>query len=83
MNRKPPPRGKDVMGYALAPVRALFTADEWKTAKRLAKAHGFLWDCVGQDPRVMGWRFLRDAKIAHSRKDLGDRCPVDGAGNPR
>jgi hypothetical protein len=70
--------GRDQMGYDLAPVMGLFTAAEIDGAKAIAKAHGFKWDCVGRDPRVMGWRFLRDAKIAMSGIDLGDRCPVRG-----
>lgn len=76
-------RALDVMGYRLAPVRALFTADEWKAAKRLAKAAGYEWDCVGTDPRVTGWRFLRSARIVLSREDLGERCPVDDKGKRR
>ncbi len=71
-------RALDVMGYRLAPVMALFTKEEIGAAKRLAKASGYQWDCVGTDPRVTGWRFLRSAKIVLSRKDLGGRCPVRG-----
>jgi hypothetical protein len=71
-------RTRDCMGYKLAPVFALFTRDEIRAAKRLSKARGYLWDTVGTDPRVTGWRFLRDAKIVLARKDLGDSCPVKG-----
>jgi hypothetical protein len=76
-------RTLDVMGYRLAPVFALFTKDEIKAAKRLSKARGYQWDTVGTDPRVTGWRFLRDAKIVLAGKDLGERCPVDDNGNAR
>ena len=69
------PRTRDIMGYQLAPVMALFSREEVRAARRLAKAHGYAWDCVGTDPRVCGWRFLRDAKLTLSRRDLGDRCP--------
>jgi len=63
---------RDIMGYKLKPVFDLFTKEEIKAARRLSKAHGYQWDTVGTDPRVMGWRFLRDAKIAISGKDIGD-----------
>jgi hypothetical protein len=63
------------MGYPLAPILDLFTAAEVAGAKALATAHGWKWDCVGRDPRVNGWRFLRDAKIAISCVDLGERPP--------
>lgn len=76
-------RTLDCMGYRLAPVFALFTKEEIRAAKRLSKARGYQWDTVGTDPRVTGWRFLRDAKIVLSRKDLGEHCPVDDNGNPR
>lgn len=68
----------DVMGYKLAPVFQLFSRDEIKAAKRLSKARGYQWDTVGTDPRVTGWRFLRDAKIVLSGKDLGESCPIQG-----
>lgn len=71
-------RSRDVMGYRLAPVMALFTKDELAAAKRLAKATGYQWDCVGTDPRVTGWRFLRYAKIVLAGKDPGEKCPVRG-----
>jgi len=58
-----PKRGKDVMGYALAPVLSLYTAAEIKAARLLASAAGYGWDVVGTDPRVTGRRFLRDAAI--------------------
>jgi hypothetical protein len=77
------PRTLDVMGYKLAPVFSLFSKDEIKAAKRLSKARGYQWDTVGTDPRVTGWRFLRDAKIVLSGKDLGQSCPIDGDGSPR
>lgn len=75
-------RKLDMMGYRLAPVMALFTKEEIRAAKRLAKAR-YEWDVVGTDPRVYGWRFLRDAKICLSGKDLGDKCPVDDQGKTR
>jgi len=68
----------DVMGYRLAPVFDLFTKEEIAAAKRLANAYGYKYDCVGTDPRVCGWRYLRDAKIALSKKDMGESCPVRG-----
>lgn len=68
-------RALDVMGYRLAPVFALFSKEEIAAAKRLAKAHGYQWDCVGTDPRVTGWRFLRNAKIVLSKTDPGDSGP--------
>ena len=76
-------RGEDVMGYKLAPVFALFSKAELAAAKRLAAAAGYQWDCVGTDPRVTGWRFLRSAKIVLAWEDLGENCPIDGKGNPR
>lgn len=76
-------RRLDVMGYQLKPVFDLFTKEEIAAAKRLSRASGYQWDAVGTDPRVTGWRFLRSAKIVLSRKDLGERCPIDGNGNPR
>jgi hypothetical protein len=45
----------DRMGYRLAPVMELFTKEELAAARRLAKAAGDQWDCVGKDPRVKGW----------------------------
>lgn len=71
-------RTRDIMGYKLQPVFDLFTKEEIRAAKRLSKARGYQWDTVGTDPRVYGWRFLRDAKIVLSGKDLGDSCPVKG-----
>lgn len=71
-------RTRDCMGYRLKPVMDLFTKDEIAAAKRLSKARGYQWDTVGTDPRVTGWRFLRDAKIVLSKKDLGESCPVRG-----
>lgn len=71
-------RTRDVMGYKLAPVFELFTKHEIAAAKRLSKARGYEWDTVGTDPRVTGWRFLRDAKIVLAREDLGNSCPVRG-----
>lgn len=76
-------RTLDVMGYRLKPVFDLFTKDEIAAAKRLSKARGYQWDTVGTDPRVTGWRLLRDAKIALSKKDLGDSCPINDDGSPR
>lgn len=73
----------DCMGYRLKPVFDLFTKEEIQAAKRLSKARGYQWDTVQTDPRVTGWRFLRDAKICLSGKDLGESCPVDGNGKPR
>ncbi len=70
------PRTRDCMGYRLKPVMELFTKEEISAAKRLAKAWGYKYDVVGTDPRVCGWRFLRNAKIVLSRKDLGESCPV-------
>lgn len=70
------PRTRDIMGYHLKPVFDLFTTDEIRAARRLSKAHGYEWDTIGTDPRVYGWRFLRDAKIALGGKDLGKDCPV-------
>lgn len=67
----------DCMGYPLKPVMDLFTKDEIRAAKRLARPR-YGWDVVGTDPRVVGWRFLRDAKICLSGKDLGEDCPVKG-----
>jgi len=34
----------------------------------------YQWGCVGTDSRVTGWRFLRDAKVVLSKRDLGERC---------
>jgi hypothetical protein len=67
--------GEDCMGYPLQSCLGLFTDTEIAAAKRLAAAHGFKWDPVGTDPRVMGWRFLRDAKIVLAGVDLGESGP--------
>jgi hypothetical protein len=56
-------RGVDCMGYKLAPVLGLFSEQEIAAARRLSKAAEYLWDTVGTDPLVTGWRFLRSAAI--------------------
>lgn len=65
----------DQMGYSLAPIRRIFTPLEIAAAKRLAKPR-FAWDVVGCDPRVMGWRFLRDAAIVLRGFDPGEDSGV-------
>lgn len=66
-----PKRGRDCMGYALAPVLGLFTDEEIAAARRLSADKGYEWDTVGTDPRVTGKRFLNAAAIV-----LRGRCPV-------
>lgn len=72
-----PRKRVDCMGYDIAPVWALFTEQEVHAAKRLAAARWPNHCVVRHDPRVMGWRYLRDAKIVLSGVDLGASCPVD------
>lgn len=67
------------MGYALAPVLSLYTADEIKAARLLALHEGYQWDCVGTDPRVTGRRFLRAVAIA-MRQSL--KYPLHPRANP-
>jgi hypothetical protein len=54
----------DCMGYPVAPVMFDLTPAAIEYARSLAKASGYRWDVVGEDPRVAGKRFVEAAREA-------------------
>ena len=63
--------GHDVNGRPLASVLDRFSEQEQAAARRLARLQGHRHDLVGVDPAGLGWRFLREARVALDGKDPG------------
>lgn len=51
-----------MMGYPLERQLDGFTDLDIEAARALAKKAGYRWDCVYEDPKVHGRRFLESAK---------------------
>ena len=64
-------RATDANGLDLAPILSRFTDEELDAARRLARLHGHRHDLIGLDPGNLGWRFLREARVALGGKDPG------------
>ena len=53
----------NTMGYSNVDVFKDASMTQLEGARALARRHGFKWDVAAEDPRVIGRRFLADAKI--------------------
>ncbi|MBP2498426.1 hypothetical protein ABID82_005112 [Methylobacterium sp. PvP062] len=68
--------GKDCMGYPLEQQLDGFTDEDIGAARVLARNANFQWDCVLEDPKVTGRRFLEQARtVRETLESLGWRRP--------